>query len=65
MYAIRSYYEQMKQAVDYIDGRAITEASGNIDKKGLRQVALTGVDIISLGAITHSYKSLDISLKFQ
>jgi nicotinate-nucleotide pyrophosphorylase (carboxylating) len=54
----------MKKAVDFIGGRAITEASGNIDQKGIRDVALTGVDVISLGAITHSYTSLDISLKF-
>ena len=56
--------EQMKQAVDYIDGRAITEASGNMGERDLKKVAETGVDIISVGALTHSVKALDISLKF-
>ncbi|MFO7873822.1 MAG: carboxylating nicotinate-nucleotide diphosphorylase [Bacteroidales bacterium] len=53
----------MKEAVDMIQGRALTEASGNMDHKDLRTVAGTGVDMISLGALTHSVKALDISLK--
>ena len=57
--------EDMKKAVDYINGRAITEASGNMGEKDLRPVAETGVDIISIGALTHSVRSLDISLKFE
>ena len=57
--------EDMKKAVEYIDGRAITEASGNMGEKDLLEVAKTGVDIISIGALTHSVKSLDISLKFE
>jgi len=56
--------EMMKEAVDYINHRAITEASGNIDINTIRAVAETGVDIISSGALTHSVKALDISLKF-
>jgi len=56
--------EDMKKAVEYINGRAVTEASGNMGDKDLRLVAETGVDIISIGALTHSVKSLDISLKF-
>jgi len=56
--------EEMKNAVDFISGRAITEASGNMGDKNLREAAETGVDIISIGALTHSVKSLDISLKF-
>ncbi len=56
--------EQMKKAVEIINGRAITEASGNMGERDLYQVALTGVDIISIGALTHSVKALDISLKF-
>ena len=56
--------EQMAEAVKMIDGRAQVEASGNMDQKPLREVAATGVDFISLGALTHSVKALDISLKF-
>jgi len=56
--------EDMKKAVGFIGGRAITEASGNMGDKDLRAAAETGVDIISIGAITHSVRSLDISLKF-
>lgn len=56
--------EQMAQAVKMIGGRALTEASGDIDEDRIRRVAETGVDIISVGRITHSVKSLDISLKF-
>ena len=56
--------EDMKKAVGYIDGRAVTEASGNMGDKDLRAAAETGVDIISIGALTHSVRSFDISLKF-
>ncbi len=55
---------QMKEAVDFIAGRAKTEASGNMGERNLREVAETGVDIISIGALTHTVKALDISLKF-
>lgn len=53
----------MAQAVELINGAFETEASGNIKLKNIRQYAQTGVDYISVGAITHSYKSLDLSLK--
>lgn len=56
--------EQMAQAVQHIAGRAVTEASGNMGERDLRAVAATGVDIISIGALTHTVKPLDISLKF-
>ncbi len=56
--------EEMREAVLLIDGRAITEASGNMGERDLKAVAETGVDIISIGALTHSVKALDISLKF-
>lgn len=55
---------QMKEAVVYIGGRAVTEASGNMGERDLREVAESGVDLISIGALTHSVKALDISLKF-
>jgi nicotinate-nucleotide pyrophosphorylase (carboxylating) len=54
---------EMKKAVKLINGRAKVEASGNIRLNNVRSVALTGVDIISIGALTHSYKALDISLE--
>jgi len=57
--------ELMKEAVSLIGGRAVTEASGNMGEKDLLSVAKTGVDYISIGALTHSVKSLDISLKFR
>ncbi len=53
----------MKQAVAMIGGKYKTEASGGITEATLRQVAETGVDYISVGALTHSVKSLDLSLK--
>lgn len=58
-------YKVMAQAVRLVDGKALTEASGNMDNKNLRHVAETGVDFISIGALTHSVKALDISLKFK
>jgi len=56
--------EEMKEAVAYINGRALTEASGNITADNLAAVAKTGVDLISSGSLTHSVKAADISLKF-
>ncbi len=53
----------LKEAITRIDGRYETEASGGIVKETLRTYAETGVDFISVGALTHSYKSLDLSLK--
>lgn len=57
--------ELMAEAVRLIDGAALTEASGNMGDRDLREVAETGVDFISMGALTHSVRALDISLKFQ
>ena len=51
----------MKECVDIIDRRAKIEASGNMTIKRIRKVAQTGVDYISIGALTHSVKALDIS----
>ena len=56
--------EEMKKAVELVNGRAKLEASGNITLENIRQVAETGVDIISLGALTHSVKAFDISMKW-
>ena len=55
--------ELMKEAVKITDGRAMLEASGGITDETLREIAETGVDIISMGALTHSVKAFDISLK--
>ena len=54
----------MKQAVEIIAGRALTEASGNVTLDTVYEIALTGVDLISAGELTHSVKAMDISLKF-
>ena len=54
--------ELMKQAVDITAGRAVLEASGGITDETLRAVAESGVDIISVGALTHSVKAFDISM---
>jgi nicotinate-nucleotide pyrophosphorylase (carboxylating) len=53
----------MTEMVQLIDGRFETEASGGITERSIREVAQTGVDFISVGALTHSYESLDLSLK--
>jgi len=54
---------QLREAVALVAGRCETEASGGITELNLRSVAETGVDFISVGALTHSVKSLDLSLK--
>ena len=56
--------EDMAIAVRMAEGKAVTEASGNITLKTVRAAAASGVDIISVGALTHSAKDLDISLDF-
>jgi len=57
--------ELMKEAVKITANRAKLEASGDITLDNIRKVAETGVDIISLGALTHSVKALDISMKWE
>ncbi len=54
--------EEMREAVLYIGKRAIVEASGGMGEDRLREVAETGVDLISIGALTHSVQALDFSL---
>lgn len=56
--------QDMEKAVRIIDGRALVEASGNMGEKDLRAVAKTGVNLISIGALTHTIRAMDISLKF-
>ncbi|MFO7616478.1 MAG: carboxylating nicotinate-nucleotide diphosphorylase [Bacteroidales bacterium] len=52
-----------REAVDFINRRVETESSGGINLENIREYALTGVDYISVGALTHQVKSLDMSLK--
>ena len=56
--------ETMRRAVEMIGGKAITEASGNLSEARIAAVAATGVDVLSVGALTHSAPALDISLEF-
>ena len=55
----------MRQAIELIDGRAVVEASGGITMETVRAVAETGVDLISIGGLTHSATALDISLDLE
>ena len=55
--------DMVADMVKLINGRAIVETSGNITIDNIYDYAQTGVDIISVGALTHSFKVLDISLK--
>lgn len=57
--------EDMTKAVEITAGRAMLEASGNVTEENIAQVAATGVDIISLGALTHSVTCFDISMRFR
>ena len=55
--------EQMKEAIKVIDGRALTECSGNVTKENINNIIDVGVDYVSSGALTHSAPIMDISLK--
>jgi len=57
--------EDMRRAVKSVGGRVLLEASGGVTLDNVRSVAETGVDLISVGALTHSVKSLDISLEME
>jgi nicotinate-nucleotide pyrophosphorylase (carboxylating) len=57
--------ETMKAAVDFVAGRALLEASGNVSLQRVREIAATGVDLISVGELTHSVRAADISLIVQ
>jgi nicotinate-nucleotide pyrophosphorylase (carboxylating) len=54
----------IEAAVARIAGRALVEISGNMGEKNLSALAATGIDLISIGALTHTVKALDISLRF-
>jgi nicotinate-nucleotide pyrophosphorylase (carboxylating) len=53
----------MEKAVQYIDKRALVEASGNIDRQNINEVALTGVDVVSMGSLTHQARAVDLSMR--
>jgi nicotinate-nucleotide pyrophosphorylase (carboxylating) len=55
----------LRQAVELVAGRARTEASGGVNLETVRGIAETGVDLISVGALTHSVRAADISMLFQ
>jgi nicotinate-nucleotide pyrophosphorylase (carboxylating) len=55
--------DEMKEAVSVAGGRVLLEASGGITLETIKEVAQTGVDLISVGALTHSARSVDISLE--
>ena len=57
--------ETMAEAVKIVDGKALLEASGNLTKERIRSVAELGVDILSIGALTHSVTAFDISMKIK
>lgn len=57
--------ETMAEAVGIVDGKALLEASGNLTKERLRSVAELGVDILSIGALTHSVTAFDISMRMK
>jgi len=54
--------EQLRQAVELIAGRALTEASGGVTLESVVAIARSGVDLISVGALTHSVKAMDVGL---
>jgi len=55
----------MAEAVKHVDGRALTEASGDINISTVRAAAESGVDLISVGAVTHSVRALNIALDYE
>lgn len=57
--------DTMRRAVEFAGGRVVLEASGGVNEDTVRRVAETGVDLISVGALTHSPRALDISLEFE
>ena len=57
--------DEMRRAVNIAAGRVLLEASGGITRETIRAVAESGVDVISVGALTHSAPSLDVALDFE
>jgi nicotinate-nucleotide pyrophosphorylase (carboxylating) len=57
--------DTMAEAVRIVDGNALLEASGNLTTERIRSVAALGVDILSIGALTHSVEAFDISMRMK
>ena len=57
--------DELREAVELIDGQALTEASGGVNLETVRAIAETGVDLISVGALTDSAPAMDISLDIE
>jgi nicotinate-nucleotide pyrophosphorylase (carboxylating) len=57
--------DQLREAVFWVNGRAKTEASGRVNLQTVRAIAQTGVDFISVGALTHSARAVDVALDFE
>jgi nicotinate-nucleotide pyrophosphorylase (carboxylating) len=57
--------KMLKKAVALVKGRVVTEASGGVTLENVREVAMTGVEVISVGALTHAARSLDSSLEWE
>ena len=54
---------RIREAIKHINGRAVTEVSGSVDKQRLRKIAEAGADIISAGFLTHSARAVDLSMR--
>ena len=54
---------RIREAIKHINGRAVTEVSGSVDKQRLREIAEAGADIISAGFLTHSARAVDLSMR--
>ena len=57
--------DRIKEAIEFINGKSVVEISGGVTIDSLNQLADTGVDIISSGALTHSARSVDISMRIK
>jgi nicotinate-nucleotide pyrophosphorylase (carboxylating) len=57
--------DEIKEAVEIVNGRCELEVSGNVVLENIKEIAETGIDFISVGALTHSYRSTDISMKIR
>jgi nicotinate-nucleotide pyrophosphorylase (carboxylating) len=57
--------DELREAVRIINGRAVSEASGGVNLQSVRAIAESGVDIISVGALTHSARALDLGLDIE
>ena len=57
------YLDEIKKAVELVNGKCVLEVSGNVGLENIKSIAATGVDLISVGALTHSAPAADLSLE--